>query len=113
MTCNDVSGPDNELKAWADRIALALAAGSDVFCYFKHELEAASTKHVRDGRARYRNGDRPGAASRNSVGQGRPLPPGYRRSVVSAGRCCAGAIACSVSWVYPAGSSVESALTAP
>jgi uncharacterized protein YecE (DUF72 family) len=28
---------DEELKAWADRIAPALAEGHDVFCYFKHE----------------------------------------------------------------------------
>jgi len=35
---------DDELRAWADRIAPALAAGSDVFCYFKHEDEGASPK---------------------------------------------------------------------
>ena len=35
---------DEELRTWADRIALALAAGSDVFCYFKHEDEGASPK---------------------------------------------------------------------
>jgi len=28
---------DAELKAWADRIGPALAAGHDVYCYFKHE----------------------------------------------------------------------------
>jgi uncharacterized protein YecE (DUF72 family) len=39
--------PDDELKAWADRIAPALAAGSDVFCYFKHEDEGASPKMAR------------------------------------------------------------------
>ena len=35
---------DDELKAWAARIRPALAAGSDVFCYFKHEDEGASPK---------------------------------------------------------------------
>lgn len=35
---------DEELQAWAGRIAPALAAGSDVFCYFKHEDEGASPK---------------------------------------------------------------------
>lgn len=35
---------DDELKAWADRIGPALASGSDVFCYFKHEDEGASTR---------------------------------------------------------------------
>lgn len=35
---------DDELRAWADRIGPALAAGSDVFCYFKHEEEGASPK---------------------------------------------------------------------
>lgn len=35
---------DDELKAWADRITPALAAGNDVFCYFKHEDEGASPK---------------------------------------------------------------------
>ena len=33
---------DAELRAWADRIALALETGSDVFCYFKHEDLGAS-----------------------------------------------------------------------
>jgi uncharacterized protein YecE (DUF72 family) len=33
---------NDELKAWADRIAPALEAGHDVFCYFKHEDEGAS-----------------------------------------------------------------------
>jgi uncharacterized protein YecE (DUF72 family) len=37
---------DTELKAWAERIGPALAAGSDVFCYFKHEEEAASAKQA-------------------------------------------------------------------
>ena len=35
---------DDELKEWAARIAPALDAGSDVFCYFKHEDEGASPK---------------------------------------------------------------------
>jgi uncharacterized protein YecE (DUF72 family) len=35
---------DDELRTWADRIAPALANGSDVFCYFKHEDEGASPK---------------------------------------------------------------------
>jgi uncharacterized protein YecE (DUF72 family) len=35
---------DEELEDWAGRIAPALAAGSDVFCYFKHEDEGASPK---------------------------------------------------------------------
>ncbi len=35
---------DDELQAWAERIGPALAAGSDVFCYFKHEDEGASPK---------------------------------------------------------------------
>jgi uncharacterized protein YecE (DUF72 family) len=35
---------DDELTAWAARIQPALAAGSDVFCYFKHEDEGASPK---------------------------------------------------------------------
>jgi uncharacterized protein YecE (DUF72 family) len=32
------------LQSWAGRIGPALAAGSDVFCYFKHEDEGASPK---------------------------------------------------------------------
>ncbi len=35
---------DDELTAWADRIRPALDAGSDVFCYFKHEDDGASPK---------------------------------------------------------------------
>jgi uncharacterized protein YecE (DUF72 family) len=35
---------DGELKEWASRIGPALAAGNDVFCYFKHEDEGASPK---------------------------------------------------------------------
>ncbi len=35
---------DDELQAWADRIGPALKAGSDVFCYLKHEDEGASPK---------------------------------------------------------------------
>lgn len=35
---------DDELRVWAERIGPALAAGSDVFCYFKHEDEGASPK---------------------------------------------------------------------
>jgi uncharacterized protein YecE (DUF72 family) len=35
---------DEELKAWAERIAPALEAGHDVYCYFKHEDEGASPK---------------------------------------------------------------------
>jgi uncharacterized protein YecE (DUF72 family) len=42
---------DDELRAWADRIAPALAAGSDVFCYFKHEDEGASPKMAKRLRA--------------------------------------------------------------
>jgi uncharacterized protein YecE (DUF72 family) len=33
---------DEELAGWADRIRDALAAGGDVFCYFKHEDLGAS-----------------------------------------------------------------------
>jgi uncharacterized protein YecE (DUF72 family) len=39
--------PDEELEAWAARIGPALAAGSDVFCYFKHEEDAAGPKMAR------------------------------------------------------------------
>ncbi len=35
---------DDELRTWAGRIGPALEAGSDVFCYLKHEDEGASTK---------------------------------------------------------------------
>ena len=35
---------DDELRAWADRIGPALANGSDVFVYFKHEDEGASPR---------------------------------------------------------------------
>ncbi len=35
---------DEELKTWAARIGPALASGSDVFCYFKHEELGASPK---------------------------------------------------------------------
>ena len=35
---------DEELQEWAGRIGPALTAGSDVFCYFKHEDEGASPK---------------------------------------------------------------------
>jgi uncharacterized protein YecE (DUF72 family) len=35
---------DDELRGWAERIAPALEAGHDVFCYFKHEDEGASPK---------------------------------------------------------------------
>ena len=35
---------DEELRAWADRISPALASGADVFCYFKHEEDAAGPK---------------------------------------------------------------------
>jgi uncharacterized protein YecE (DUF72 family) len=35
---------DDELKGWAARIGPALEAGSDVFCYFKHEGEGASPR---------------------------------------------------------------------
>jgi uncharacterized protein YecE (DUF72 family) len=35
---------DDELRSWAERIGPALAAGADVFCYFKHEDEGASPK---------------------------------------------------------------------
>jgi uncharacterized protein YecE (DUF72 family) len=36
--------PDQELRAWAARIADVLAKGSDVFCYFKHEDKAAGPR---------------------------------------------------------------------
>jgi uncharacterized protein YecE (DUF72 family) len=36
--------PDDALRAWAGRISIALAAGSDVFCYFKHEEAALGTR---------------------------------------------------------------------
>lgn len=35
---------DRELGAWAERIGAALAAGHDVYCYFKHEDEGASPR---------------------------------------------------------------------
>ncbi len=35
---------DAELKGWAERIGPALDAGSDIFCYFKHEDEGASPR---------------------------------------------------------------------
>lgn len=35
---------DDELRTWAGRIGAALAAGSDVYCYFKHEDVGASPK---------------------------------------------------------------------
>jgi uncharacterized protein YecE (DUF72 family) len=35
---------DEELTAWAKRIGAALEGGGDVFCYFKHEDEGASTQ---------------------------------------------------------------------
>ena len=35
---------DEELRSWAARIDGALAAGHDVYCYFKHEDEGASPK---------------------------------------------------------------------
>jgi uncharacterized protein YecE (DUF72 family) len=35
---------DEELADWASRIRKAIEAGSDVFCYFKHEDEGASPK---------------------------------------------------------------------
>ncbi|MGQ0670963.1 MAG: DUF72 domain-containing protein [Actinomycetota bacterium] len=35
---------DEELRAWAAKIRLALDAGRDVFCYFKHEGEGASPR---------------------------------------------------------------------
>jgi uncharacterized protein YecE (DUF72 family) len=34
---------DEELSSWAERIRPELEAGHDVFCYFKHEDEGAST----------------------------------------------------------------------
>lgn len=33
--------PDEELRAWAGRVREVLKAGSDVFCYFKHEEKGA------------------------------------------------------------------------
>ena len=38
---------DDELKAWAAKIRPALDAGSDVFCYFKHEEEGASPQQAK------------------------------------------------------------------
>jgi uncharacterized protein YecE (DUF72 family) len=35
---------DDELEQWARRIAPALDAGADVFCYFKHEEDGAGPK---------------------------------------------------------------------
>ena len=35
---------DEELGAWVERIAPALASGADVFCYFKHEEDGAGPK---------------------------------------------------------------------
>lgn len=35
---------DHELRGWAERIRPALERGNDVFCYFKHEDEGASTR---------------------------------------------------------------------
>jgi uncharacterized protein YecE (DUF72 family) len=35
---------DEELRAWAERIGSAIAAGSDVYCYFKHEAEGSSPR---------------------------------------------------------------------
>jgi Uncharacterized conserved protein len=35
---------DEELASWAAKISPALAAGTDVFCYFKHEDDGASPK---------------------------------------------------------------------
>ena len=35
---------DDELREWAARIAPALEAGADVFCYFKHEEDGAGPK---------------------------------------------------------------------
>lgn len=36
--------PDDELREWAGRIGPALAAGTDVYCYLKHEDEGAAPK---------------------------------------------------------------------
>ena len=38
-------------RAWADRIAPALASGADVFCYFKHEEDGAGPKMAKRLRA--------------------------------------------------------------
>ena len=35
---------DEELGVWAARMREALDAGADIFCYFKHEDEGASTQ---------------------------------------------------------------------
>jgi uncharacterized protein YecE (DUF72 family) len=35
---------DDELAGWAERIRPVLDAGNDVYCYFKHEDDGASTK---------------------------------------------------------------------
>jgi uncharacterized protein YecE (DUF72 family) len=42
---------DEELGAWADRIGPALGRGADVFCYFKHEEDAAGPKMAKRLRA--------------------------------------------------------------
>lgn len=49
---------DEELADWADRIGPALASGSDVFCYFKHEEDGAGPKMAKrlDGVVRSKAG---------------------------------------------------------
>jgi uncharacterized protein YecE (DUF72 family) len=42
---------DEELRGWAERIVPALAGGADVFCYFKHEEDAAGPKMAKRLRA--------------------------------------------------------------
>jgi uncharacterized protein YecE (DUF72 family) len=39
---------DHELAAWAERIRLALGAGADVFCYFKHEEKESGPLFAQD-----------------------------------------------------------------
>ena len=37
---------DEELGTWAGRVRRVLDAGSDVFCYFKHEEKGAGPVHA-------------------------------------------------------------------
>jgi uncharacterized protein YecE (DUF72 family) len=58
--------PDEELRAWADRIGPALGAGADVFCYFKHEEDGAGPKMAKRLRA---------TLDDRQAGQASPLQP--------------------------------------
>jgi uncharacterized protein YecE (DUF72 family) len=49
---------DDELREWAGRIGPAIAGGSDVFCYFKHEDEGASPKMAKRLESALRSEDR-------------------------------------------------------